>query len=210
MTRLRLRHLLPAALVASAGACFATRQDVATLQQDISTVRAEAQRSDSLRRVQLDRVLTTVRAVSDSLTQVGVRLTRFQGEVLGRLTSQDEQLLTIQELTGQSQRRLQELRADLERRGASSPGAGTLGGGQPAGGEAAGGREGDRRGGEAKGAGKRHWLDGLWLRVAPAVISNSARRFWLHALSSAPCAAGCSSPRLWMEMRLSAMPFCTR
>jgi tol-pal system protein YbgF len=119
--RPRLLRLLPAALVLSTGACFATRQDVAVLQQDISTVRAETQRSDSVRRAQLDRVITGIRSVTDSLGQVSVRLARLQGEVLGRMTSQDEQLLTIQELTGQSQRRLQELRADLERRGSTTP-----------------------------------------------------------------------------------------
>jgi TolA-binding protein len=129
VTRLRSLRLLPVALLATTAGCFATRQDVVTLQQDLATVRAETQRSDSLQRAQFDRVVTTVRAVSDSLNQVGVRLARFQGEVLGRLTSQDEQLLTIQELTGQSQRRLQELRSDLERRGGSpgiTPSTGAL------------------------------------------------------------------------------------
>jgi tol-pal system protein YbgF len=131
VTRLRSLRLLPVALLATTAGCFATRQDVVTLQQDLATVRAETQRSDSLQRAQFDRVVTTVRAVSDSLNQVGVRLARFQGEVLGRLTSQDEQLLTIQELTGQSQRRLQELRSDLERRGGGSinPATGALPGG---------------------------------------------------------------------------------
>ncbi|CAA9360671.1 MAG: hypothetical protein AVDCRST_MAG11-4102, partial [uncultured Gemmatimonadaceae bacterium] len=124
MTRPLSLRLLPVALLATTAGCFATRQDVVTLQQDLNTVRTETQRSDSLRRVQLDRMITTVRAVTDSLTQVSVRLARFQGEVLGRMTSQDEQLLTIQELTGQSQRRLQELRADLERRGSSTSASG--------------------------------------------------------------------------------------
>jgi tol-pal system protein YbgF len=72
-----------------------------------------------------------MRSVTDSLAQVSVRLARFQGEVLGRMTSQDEQLLTIQELTGQSQRRLQELRADLERRGASTSATLAAPGGTP-------------------------------------------------------------------------------
>lgn len=127
MTRPRFSRLFPAGVLLATGACFATRQDVQVLQQDINTVRAESQRADSLRRTQLDRVLTTVRAVSDSLSQVSVRLVRFQGDVLGRMQGVDEQLLTIQELTGQSQRRLQELRADLERRGGSTPAAGTPG-----------------------------------------------------------------------------------
>lgn len=120
MTFSRTLRLAPAAVALATAGCFATRQDVVTLQQDLNTVRTETARSDSARRAQLDRVVSTVRAVSDSLSQVSVRLARFQGDVLGRMTSQDEQLLTIQELTGQSQRRLQELRADLERRGSSA------------------------------------------------------------------------------------------
>lgn len=140
MTFSRTLRLAPAAVALATAGCFATRQDVVTLQQDLNTVRTETARSDSARRAQLDRVVSTVRAVSDSLSQVSVRLARFQGDVLGRMTSQDEQLLTIQELTGQSQRRLQELRADLERRGSSS--AAVPAGGVSAGPSAAGGSAG--------------------------------------------------------------------
>ena len=133
MTFSRSLRIAPAALALSTAACFATRQDVVTLQQDLNTVRTETARSDSARRAQLDRVVATVRAVSDTLSQVSVRLAQFQGNVLGRMQSQDEQLLTIQELTGQSQRRLQELRADLERRGASTAAVPTPGGSASAG-----------------------------------------------------------------------------
>ena len=137
MTRIRLSRLFPAAVLLSSGACFATRQDVQVLQQDLNTVRAESARADSLRRTQLDRVLATLRAVNDSLSQVSARVTRFQGDVLGRMQNVDEQLLTIQELTGQSQRRLQELRADLGRRGnaaaaaMTAPATATAGGTPP-------------------------------------------------------------------------------
>lgn len=55
-------------------------------------------------------------AVSDSLRLVSTRLARFQGDVKGDLFTTNQQLLQIQELTGQSQRRLLELRAGLEER----------------------------------------------------------------------------------------------
>ena len=113
-TRL-LGWLAPAAALASAG-CFATREDVRLLQTDIQAVRAERVNSDSAMRAQLNRVATTLATVSDSMLSLSGRLTRFQGDVRGELYELGQQLIQIQELTGQSQRRLQELRASLEQR----------------------------------------------------------------------------------------------
>ena len=50
--RLAVLVCLPA-VVLTAGACFATRDDVRTLQGDIATLRAEAARADSAHRAQL-------------------------------------------------------------------------------------------------------------------------------------------------------------
>ena len=113
-------------LALAASACFATRSDVQLLQSDIGTLRAEQARRDSLRGAQLDRVIATLGTVSDSLHASSNRLSQFQGDVRGELFSLGQQLIQIQELTGQSQRRLQELRAGLEERALSasqSPGA---------------------------------------------------------------------------------------
>ena len=108
------------ALALGARACFATRSDVQLLQSDIGTLRAEQARSDSARGAQLDRVIASLGVVGDSLRVTSGRLTQFQGDVRGELFSLGQQLIQIQELTGQSQRRLQELRAGLEERAQSA------------------------------------------------------------------------------------------
>ena len=109
------RALAPVALLAT-GACFATRKDVAVLQGDIAAMRAESARLDSARSAQVDRILASLGLASDSLRALSSRSLRFEGDVRGELKEMTAQLITIQELTGQSQRRLQELRAGLEQR----------------------------------------------------------------------------------------------
>jgi tol-pal system protein YbgF len=59
--------------------------------------------------------------VTDSVRVLGERLTRFQGDTRGELRGIQQQLLQVQELTGQSQRRLQELRAEMEARSQQVP-----------------------------------------------------------------------------------------
>lgn len=112
MTR-GVRCLVPLALLAT-GACFATREDVQALHTDVQTLRADNARSDSARRVALDRVVASMNIVRDSLGLLSLRVVKMQGDVRGDLYNVGQQLLQIQELTGQSQQRVQELRASLE------------------------------------------------------------------------------------------------
>jgi tol-pal system protein YbgF len=98
------------------GACFATREDVRSLHLDLRETQAERMRSDSLMREQIGSILSAVTAVNDSVELLSTRLTAYQGDVRGELFEIGQQLVTIQELTGQSQRRLQEVRASLEQR----------------------------------------------------------------------------------------------
>ena len=114
------RALAMLALAFVASACFATRTDVQLLQSDIAALRTESVQRDSARAAQLDRVISTLGLVSDSLRVTSSRLAQFQGDVRGQLFSTGQQLIQIQELTGQSQRRLQELRAGLEDRSSSA------------------------------------------------------------------------------------------
>lgn len=114
------RALATPALALVASACFATRTDVQLLQSDIAALRTESVQRDSARAAQLDRVISTLGLVSDSLRVTSSRLAQFQGDVRGELFSTGQQLIQIQELTGQSQRRLQELRAGLEDRSSSA------------------------------------------------------------------------------------------
>ena len=109
------RCLLPLVLLAT-GACFATREDVQALHADVQSLRADNARSDSARRAALDRVVTSMNVVRDSLGLLSARVFKMQGDVRGDLYNVGQQLLQIQQLTGQSQQRVQELRASLEAR----------------------------------------------------------------------------------------------
>lgn len=114
MTR-RWIALVPV-VVLTTGACFATREDVRALHMDLQETQAQRMRADSLMRDEIRQILTAVTAVNDSVEQLSTRLTSFQGTTRGELFEIGQQLVTIQELTGQSQRRLQEVRASLEQR----------------------------------------------------------------------------------------------
>ena len=115
MRRARRLAFAPA-LALAAGACFATRSDVRVLQGDIAVLRAEASRADSLHREQLRQVARQVGGVSDSVRGMYAMLGRLQGDLSVSLHDIAQQIITVQELAGQSQRRLQEVRADLEAR----------------------------------------------------------------------------------------------
>jgi TolA-binding protein len=106
-------------LVASSG-CFATRNDVRILQEDILSVRTMQARADSARAQQLSDISntlnTTLVAVRDSVRDLGGRLLTFQGSTAQDLRSLGQQLLQLGELMGQSSTVLQNFRADLEER----------------------------------------------------------------------------------------------
>jgi TolA-binding protein len=115
----------PLVMATLVSGCFATQSDIRVLQGDISLVRTEAAAADSARRQQMDRILAslyTVSVINDSVNAISSRLTRFRSDMSTSMASVDQQLLAIQELTGQSQRRIQEVRASLEeRQGAPAP-----------------------------------------------------------------------------------------
>jgi tol-pal system protein YbgF len=114
------RALAPVAFLA-AGACVATRNDLRLVQNDVALLKAEQALADSARRVQLDRVIAQLGLMADSLNATTARINRFQGDVRQQMYGMEQQLVTIQELTGQSQRRLQELRASMEQRATVAP-----------------------------------------------------------------------------------------
>ena len=123
MTRIRsiMQPLAPVALALATGACFATRNDVRILQQDVAAVRAATLRADSARAAQIAEVAATLRVVTDSVRSTNDRVARFQANAQGDLRSIREQLLQIQELTGQSAAKLTDLRREMEERNAQAP-----------------------------------------------------------------------------------------
>ena len=114
------RSLVALAIAFTTGGCFATRNDVRILQSDLMTARAEAARADSVNARRLQEIMNTLSGalttLNDSVREASARLGRFQGETRTELRSVNEQLIMIQELTGQSQRTIAALRAATEER----------------------------------------------------------------------------------------------
>lgn len=96
--------------------CFATRNDVRVLQADLRNARTEAMRADSARARQIDAVARLIGTLGDSVRTLHASISRVQGDMRGEFRNVNQQLLQVQELAGQSQRRLQDIRAEMEQR----------------------------------------------------------------------------------------------
>jgi tol-pal system protein YbgF len=112
---MRIRRFAPILALAAAG-CLASKTDIALLQTDLQTMRTETARGDSARRAQLDQVLAQVIRSNDSIRAISTRLARLQTDVSSNFDAMSRDILALQELSGQSQRRLQELRGAVEER----------------------------------------------------------------------------------------------
>lgn len=123
------------ALVILLGGC-AAKGDVRRVEDAVMLLRAETAREDSVRASQLAQIIAIQGRVLDSIAATRAALGGFKGDLAGDLFNINQQLVQVQELTGQSQQRLTELRTQLEARGAeiqaSTPPLPA--GGQPAGG----------------------------------------------------------------------------
>lgn len=117
---MKLRCFAPAALILVSSACFATRNDVRILQEDIGSFRAMQARADSARARQLADISSTLNtnltALRDSVRDVGMRLTSFQGATRQELYSLGERLIQLGELMGANAQSMRTFRADLEER----------------------------------------------------------------------------------------------
>ena len=108
-----------AVCVLALGAC-ALKGDVRRVEDQVAQLRLETARADSARAASLQRLLDEVSGlqtvVLDSLAMQQRRLALSQGELRGDLTDVQQQLVQIEELMGQSQQRLSELRGQIEQR----------------------------------------------------------------------------------------------
>ncbi len=105
------------------GGCLASKGDVALLQTDIRALQQQSAQSDAQQRARVEQVLAQLSSTADSLRVVSARMARLQSDVQTDHYEMGRQILQIQELSGQSQRRLQELRASLEERAGAPAGA---------------------------------------------------------------------------------------
>ena len=88
------------------------------VQGEVSLLRAETLRRDSTRAAQLAEVIQVQRQIMDSLTATRRAMGQLKGDIASDLYNIQQQLVQLQELTGQSQQRLSELQTQLEARGA--------------------------------------------------------------------------------------------
>lgn len=98
------------------GAC-ATTGDIRRLENEIAQVRDVQTRRDAERARQVAEVIRIQQQMLDSLDATRQSMRALRGDVQNDLYGVQQQLVQLGELTGQSQRRLSELRLQLERRG---------------------------------------------------------------------------------------------
>ena len=97
------------------GSCFfATKQDFEKLQEDIVGVRASSSAVDSVQRAQLVEVSRTVRTLNDSINALSRRLSAMRTASESEMTAMKEDISQLQDLSGQSEQRLREMRAAVE------------------------------------------------------------------------------------------------
>jgi tol-pal system protein YbgF len=108
------------ALSIALGGC-ALKSDVRRVETEVVMLRQETARRDSVRAARLTEIITLQQELMDSLgtavTQTQRTVRAMQGTVSNDLYNVQQQLVQLQELSGQSQQRLSELRAQVEARG---------------------------------------------------------------------------------------------
>ncbi len=111
-----MRRLPPFLLVLGLTAGCALKGDVRRVELQVGALRGELARSDSLRRTERDSILAVIAVVQQSLAAQQAYLVQLRGDVKTDLLAVQQQLVAVQELTGQSQQRLTELRTRIEER----------------------------------------------------------------------------------------------
>jgi tol-pal system protein YbgF len=116
----RAKIVLMAGAAFMLAGCFASVAQLDELRHDVNTQRAEADANDSVRAMQLVEILTTLRNVTDSISLFSTRLNRMRAESQSDMRALKQDVSAIQATTGQSQERLQQLRAQIEQRNRQS------------------------------------------------------------------------------------------
>jgi len=102
-------------LAAGLGGC-ALRSDVTRLQLQVQAQQLDAARRDSVTQANLAAIARMLQGTLDSLAAQQAAITGMRGDVRVDLYNIEQQLVAVQELTGQSQQRLTELRAQMAQR----------------------------------------------------------------------------------------------
>ena len=110
----------------------ALKGDVRKVDLQVQALQADLAKSDAARAAERDTILAAVRLLQQALATQQAYLVQMRGDLRTELLSVQQQLVAVQELTGQSQQRLTELRSRIESR-AQQPDPGMPAGGNPVG-----------------------------------------------------------------------------
>src|SRR2546426_1408701 len=110
----------------------ALKGDVRKVDLQVQALQADLAKSDAARAAERDTILAAVRLLQQQLATQQAYLVQMRGDLRTELLSVQQQLVAVQELTGQSQQRLTELRSRIESR-AEHPDRGMPAGGNPVG-----------------------------------------------------------------------------
>src|SRR5256712_7823529 len=109
-----MKHARPFVLALVLTAGCALKGDVRRVELQVEALRVERARADSQRASEIDTVRALLRTAQEKLTAQQAYLVQLRGDVKTDLLAVQQQLVSVQELTGQSQQRLTELRGRLE------------------------------------------------------------------------------------------------
>ena len=113
MTRLSPYTL--AALPLVLGGCFfATKSDFDKLQTDVIGTRASSNAADSVQRAFLIDLTRSVRALNDSISALNRRVNAMRTATETDLAAMRQDISQLQDISGQSEQRLRDMRAALE------------------------------------------------------------------------------------------------
>ena len=108
-------------VISVSGACFfATKSDFDQLQQDVVGTRASSNAADSVQRAYLVEVTRTVRSLSDSVNALSRRVNAMKTATESDLAAMKEDIQQLQDLSGQSEQRLRDMRAAIEDKSTST------------------------------------------------------------------------------------------
>jgi len=94
----------------------ALKGDVRKVELQVQALQADLAKSDAARAAEQDTILAAVRLLQQALATQQSYLVQMRGDLRTELLSVQQQLVSVQELTGQSQQRLTELRSRIESR----------------------------------------------------------------------------------------------
>jgi len=105
--------VLACAVIASTG-CFASKTDFLKLQDEVAVTRASDAAADSAQREQLASISRSLRALTDSLTAMNRRVIAMRSTSETDIAAIRQDISQLQDLSGQSEQRLRDMRATIE------------------------------------------------------------------------------------------------